>query len=119
MAAAGSGCVGKQDQQLLWGVGGQQTHLLARFAMMGFGPTLKWPEAGHVARRTDMRYSYRMLGWEPGSRGATRSVGRPGTRWEAGSIERYAVESGLNWKRLAQDRDPWKEQEDGFAAFQG
>ena len=36
----------------------------------------KWRWAGHVARRTDMRWSTFMLGWVPVKRGA-RPVGRP------------------------------------------
>ncbi|CAH2267506.1 jg22594 [Pararge aegeria aegeria] len=40
---------------------------------------LKWQWAGHIARRTDGRWSLKVLEWRP--RTGKRSVGRPPTRW--------------------------------------
>ncbi|KAL0819976.1 hypothetical protein ABMA28_007973 [Loxostege sticticalis] len=40
---------------------------------------LKWQWAGHVCRRTDDRWSRRVLDWRP--RTGKRCVGRPAARW--------------------------------------
>ncbi|CAH2219204.1 jg22423 [Pararge aegeria aegeria] len=40
---------------------------------------LKWKWAGHIARRTDVRWGSKVLEWRP--RTGKRSVGRPPTRW--------------------------------------
>ena len=64
-----------------------------------------------------MRWSFRMLGWEPLGKGS-RSVGRPVTRWED-SILKFAAKQGFTWRRLAQERDEWHAREEEFAVFKG
>ena len=73
----------------------------------------KWRWAGHVVRRTDMRWSHRMLLWRPIRRGS-RPVGRRTTRWED-SIKKFASEQGFSWRMAAKDRVWWSELEDEFA----
>lgn len=63
----------------------------------------KWRWAGHVARRTDNRWTKRILEWRP--REGHRNVGRPNTRWRD-DIKRHA---GLVWMREAKNRKRWKE----------
>ncbi|CAH2218259.1 jg1382 [Pararge aegeria aegeria] len=48
---------------------------------------LKWQWAGHIARRTDGRWGFKVLEWRP--RTGKRSVGRPPTRW-TDDIRRFA-----------------------------
>lgn len=64
--------------------------------------TLKWNWAGHIARRTDDRWTRRILEWRPRQE-AYRNRGRPPTRW-TDDIRR--VES--NWMQAAQNRDTWQ-----------
>ncbi|KAG6449888.1 hypothetical protein O3G_MSEX006295 [Manduca sexta] len=63
---------------------------------------LKWQWAGHICRRTDGRWSRRVLEWRP--RLGKRSVGRPPTRW-SDDIRRIA---GGRWMRRAEDRTAWR-----------
>ncbi|CAH2083561.1 unnamed protein product [Euphydryas editha] len=65
--------------------------------------TLKWQWAGHLCRRTDGRWSRRVLEWRP--RIGKRSVGRPPTRW-TDDLRRIA---GVGWMRIAESRDVWRE----------
>ena len=76
----------------------------------------KWCWAGHLARRTDWRWTVRMLHWIP--RGGTRWRGRPVTRWED-ELGGFVREEGftLKWDKLAQDRDLWGSMEDKFAQY--
>ena len=76
----------------------------------------KWRWAGHVMRRTDMRWSYRFLGWCPVKRGS-RSVGRPAMRWED-CILKFLNARGVKWGELAKDRDAWRAREDEFVKFE-
>ena len=76
----------------------------------------KWRWAGHVMRRTDMRWSYRFLGWCPVKRGS-RSVGRPAMRWED-CILKFLNDRGVKWGELAKDRDAWRAWEDEFVKFE-
>jgi hypothetical protein len=75
----------------------------------------KFRWAGHVARRSDGRWSYRLLDWQP--REGHRTAGRPKRRW-ADNIDNYVMEHvGLDkgaWIALAQDRDAWKALENDF-----
>lgn len=64
--------------------------------------TLKWSWAGHIARRTDERWTKKIMNWRPP---ITRPVGRPPERWRNG-IKRIA---GTNWQQVAMDRSKWKE----------
>ncbi|CAH0731533.1 unnamed protein product, partial [Brenthis ino] len=61
--------------------------------------SLKWKWAGHVARRTDGRWSRSVLEWRP--RLGQRSVGRPAARW-TDDLRKVA---GSGWMQAAQDRD--------------
>ncbi len=67
----------------------------------------KWRWAGHVSRRTDGRWSTRMLYWLPHS--GARERGRPATRWED-DLKEFAAIKGAKWYTLAKDRGVW----DGF-----
>ena len=62
---------------------------------------LKWNWAGHVARRTDNRWTTRITFWTP--RGHTRNRGRPRTRW------RNDLDSFLKlWHCVAQNVVQWR-----------
>lgn len=63
---------------------------------------LKWQWAGHISRRTDNRWSHKVLEWRP--RLGKRSVGRPATRWDD-DIRRLA---GVSWMRVAENRERWR-----------
>ena len=64
----------------------------------------KWELAGKAARRTDNRWTRRLLAWRPWFRCvAHRDVGRPLTRWED-SIVRIA---GGDWYDHAKDAELW------------
>ncbi|RVE41080.1 hypothetical protein evm_014267 [Chilo suppressalis] len=63
---------------------------------------LKWQWAGHISRRTDGRWSRKVLEWRP--RLGKRSVGRPETRWDD-DIRRLA---GVGWMRVAENREQWR-----------
>lgn len=64
---------------------------------------LKWRWAGHVARRTDGRWTKLILEWRP--RLGRRHAGRPTTRWRD-DIRRRA---GIQWIRDATNRAQWHE----------
>ena len=71
--------------------------------------------AGHAARRTDGRWSHRVLDWVPSLGG--RSVGRPSRRWSDDINDFFVKETGLKkgeWMSLAQCRDTWRSFEDDF-----
>ena len=80
--------------------------------------TLKWTWAGHVARRTDGRWSTAVLSWEP--HGGRRRVGRPVARWRD-DLDTYAVEHfnvGENeWILFAADRDSWDNCKDDYSQY--
>jgi hypothetical protein len=66
---------------------------------------MRW--AGHVARMGDERKVYKVL---VGTPEGMRPLGRPRRRWEDG-FRMYLREIGLrgvDWIRLAQDRDRWR-----------
>ena len=75
----------------------------------------KWRWAGHVMRRTDMRWSQRMFQWVPGERGR-RPAGRPAARWED-SLNQFARSSKFKLTEVAQDREQWSSLEDAYVAF--
>ena len=64
--------------------------------------SLKWSWAGHIARRTDERWTKKIMNWRPYKR---RAIGRPPERWTNG-IKNIA---GTNWQQMAMDRTKWKE----------
>ena len=43
--------------------------------------------------------------WKPMSK---RPIGRPKTRWEAGVLEDIKSMNIRDWKKVAQNRDSWK-----------
>ena len=65
----------------------------------------KWKWAGHVARRTDGRWSTRVLHWLPSKGERTR--GRPATRWE-NDLEKFAASRNAKWEVWAKDRGTWE-----------
>ena len=77
----------------------------------------KWRWAGHVARRTDGRWTKKLLEWKPEGR---RSPGRPQTRWEH-TLTKFVsrrlafIESG--WKDLAAHRGSWELLAEDFGNF--
>lgn len=70
--------------------------------------TLKWNWAGHVARRTDGRWSKKLLEWRPRHE-AYRSRGRPPTRW-TDDIRKICG----NWIQMAQDRAEWQNKREAY-----
>ena len=60
----------------------------------------KWRWAGHIARRTDGRWTKWMLSWQPGR--GQRGQGRPVTRWEDALVE--FMRGRGRWVDVAQDR---------------
>jgi hypothetical protein len=65
---------------------------------------IRW--AGHVARMGEQRGVYKVLVGRPEGK---RPLGRPRRSWED-NIKMYLIETGIdgvNWIRLAQDRDQW------------
>jgi hypothetical protein len=66
---------------------------------------MRW--AGHVARMGEERKVYKVLVGKPEEK---RPLGRPRRRWEDGIRMdlREIVLRGVDWIRLAQDRDRWR-----------
>eukprot|EP00973_Karenia_brevis_P089316 12385252-Karenia_brevis.AAC.1 len=62
--------------------------------------------AGHMARRSDGRWTTKFLSWEPV--GGSRTRGHPKMRW-TDAITNFCkrAASSDNWIALAQDRDVW------------
>ena len=71
----------------------------------------KWRWAGHVMRRTDSRWTRRIVHWLP--LGGQRRPGRPTTRWED-ALETFAKRSGFRWEDEALDRIEWNKWEASF-----
>jgi len=73
----------------------------------------KWRLAGHIARRTDGRWSTKLLSWSPSGH---RSQGHPMTRWrdELVSFTSSVYGRGADWREIAQDRATWIALEEGF-----
>lgn len=63
--------------------------------------SLKWQWAGHIARRTDNRWTTKITMWYP--RGIKRPRRRPNLRWDH-DIRKQA---GTTWSRTAKDRVTW------------
>jgi hypothetical protein len=57
---------------------------------------------GRISRRTDYRWSKRVLEWRP--RLGKRSVGRPLARWS----DKLRRPAGWSWMRVAEDRARWR-----------
>ena len=77
----------------------------------------KWRWAGHLARRSDGRWSSKALSWQPAH--GHRDRGQP-CRKLVDEIDTFFLEhSGLEkrcWQILAQDRKTWEELESCFLA---
>ena len=69
---------------------------------------LKWKWAGHIARRTDGRWTRSILDWTPED--GYRPKGRPFGRWRD-DVRKFG---GVRWILKAQDRTQWKENEEAF-----
>lgn len=69
---------------------------------------LKWKWAGHIARRTDGRWTRSILDWIPED--GYRPKGRPFGRW-GDVISKF---SGAKWILKAQNRTHWKSEEETF-----
>ena len=71
--------------------------------------------AGHAARRTDNRWSTRVLDWQPTD--GKRLIGRPKRRWSDTLNDYFLTEHGLekgSWQALAQCRETWSALDDDF-----
>ena len=64
--------------------------------------SLKWQWAGHIARRTDNRWTTKIVEWYP--RGIVRPRRRPDMRWDYDIVNM----AGRKWHQTAKDRDIWK-----------
>jgi len=69
---------------------------------------MKWRWAGHIARRTDGRWTINVLQWIP--REKKRPRRRLNVRW-VDEIKRF---SGATLMRISADRDMWKEKGEAF-----
>jgi hypothetical protein len=67
----------------------------------------KWKWAGHLARRTDHRWTTETTTWKPRGK---RKRGRPRTRW----TDEIAKVAGKEWMKKAQDRDKWRNLGEAF-----
>lgn len=68
----------------------------------------KWQWAGHIARRTDKRWTLQTTMWK-GPKGKRRR-GRPRKRW----IDDIKTIAGSDWIRKAMDKGIWKKLEEAF-----
>ena len=74
----------------------------------------KWRLAGHMARRTDSRWSTRILNWRPSQ--GYRSRGRPCKRW-GDEMEKFICNvfgDGARWETFALERETWSALEEDF-----
>ena len=70
----------------------------------------KWKLAGQTARRTDGRWSKRLLEWRPWCRiSPRRDVGRPKKRWDDDLVKL----AGEAWAEEATDKNFWNALETG------
>ena len=76
----------------------------------------KWKWAGHVARRSDGRWTKEVLNWSPEG---WRKRGRPVIRWSDFLDDFVSSQMGLSekgmWEVLAQDREGWRLWTEDFA----
>ena len=75
----------------------------------------KW--AGHVSRRSDGRWSTRVLDWAPAD--GVRKVGRPQKRWSDILVHYFEfLDMGPEgWRFAAADRAAWGDNEGEFCRF--
>ena len=79
----------------------------------------KWRLAGHLARRTDGRWSTRFLAWTP--EGGSRERRRPTTRW-ADAVDKFMKNFDVSkgdWQLYAQQRKDWEDHAEAFAKAPG
>eukprot|EP00973_Karenia_brevis_P073593 10224891-Karenia_brevis.AAC.1 len=74
-----------------------------------------WRLAGHTARRTDGRWSAKLLQWTPAT--GRRAVGHPLKRWgdRLAEFHAHAFHGDANWIQTAQNRELWSTLEKDFA----
>ena len=70
--------------------------------------------SGHVARRTDGRWSSRVLNWVPIT--GERRRGRPAKRWED-DLNEFAASKMSRWEVRAKNRAMWDSLEDEYVAW--
>ena len=78
----------------------------------------KFRLAGHMGRRTDSRWSKKVLYWIPD--GASRQRGHPHKRWTDVLDEFFKAAHGMEpgkWLNLCADRDVWASLSDAFVSF--
>ena len=80
---------------------------------------LKFRLAGHIARRTDGRWSRKVLYFKPV--GGSRPRGHPCKRWTDDLDHFFGVSCGCtmpgDWIYVAADRDKWSSLEEEFCSF--
>jgi hypothetical protein len=64
---------------------------------------LSW--LGHVERMTEDNIVQKIKRWKPMPK---RPIGRPKIRWEDDVLEEVRSMNVRNWKKVAQNRDSWK-----------
>ena len=74
-----------------------------------------WRWAGHVARRTDGRWTKQVAYWVPSN---NRTRGHPRRRWEDVLREFFLYQhNNQSWTRYAQDRELWNAAESDFVNY--
>ena len=68
----------------------------------------KWRWAGHLARRSDGRWTKLTTLWKPET--GSRRRGRPHARWQ----DELVNATGGRWWRKARDREDWKIRGEAF-----
>lgn len=68
----------------------------------------KW--AGHMVRMPNIRWTKTITNWKP--KIGKRKVGKPNARWEKDLLETV----GKDWKKVAMDRQTWKNMLDKYLA---
>jgi hypothetical protein len=81
--------------------------IICTHPQMSLGKSRRMRWAGHVARMGEERKVYKVL---MGKSEGKRPLGRPRRRWEDGirmDLREIGL-GGVDWIRLAQDRDRWR-----------
>ena len=75
----------------------------------------KWKLAGHTLRRTDGRWSTRLLNWIPNA--GHRDVGHPAQRWsDELAVFHKRLYGNPYWSVAAMERETWNMLEEDFAS---
>ena len=81
---------------------------------------------GHILRRTDGRWSYKLLLWQPehgpqqGGTGRGRRQARPFRRWDDALLHFFETRGLFDWNQIqieASNRIMWRTLEDAFVQF--